>query len=210
MFAGQTDCPAYPTELVIGLDMSKDVDYQVFERMFVSAYDLLEDISISESNCPRGARVAVVSYNSHTKHLIRFSDYKRKGKLMELVRNITLEPRNDRNIGQAMQFVARHVFKRTRSGALMRKVAIFFANGASQDATAINTAMLELKAHNIQTAVIGLRNTPNVRRAFEVTLLSLPSMVKNLRPYSKSIHITTVFSKRIENIKCFEMNILIM
>ncbi|XP_041962560.1 collagen alpha-6(VI) chain-like isoform X2 [Alosa sapidissima] len=165
---GQTDCPVYPTELVIGLDMSEDVDQRAFERMRSSMYDLLKDISISESNCPKGARVAVVSYNSNTKHRIRFSDYRQKDKLLELVNGTTLERSSSRrNIGEAMQFVARHSFKRTRWGALMRKVAIFFSNGASEDANAINTAMLELKANNIQTAVIALRNTPNVQRAFE-------------------------------------------
>ena len=157
--------------------MSQDVDQQAFERMRNTALDLLGGISIAQSNCPRGARVAVVSYSSDTKQLIRFSDYKEKRKLLEAVNDTALELNlGKRNIGAAMRFVAKHVFKRTRQGALMRKVAIFLSNGASQDATAINTAMLELKALDIQAAVIALRNTPNVRRAFEVMLRSSASL----------------------------------
>ncbi|KAL2084689.1 hypothetical protein ACEWY4_020207 [Coilia grayii] len=164
----QRECPVYPTELVIALDMSENMGQRAFERIRNSTLDLLHDISITQSNCPTGARVAVVSYSSNTKQLIRFSDYKMKEKLIEAVGSIALERNLDRrNIGAAMRFVARHVFKRTRQGALVRKVAVFFANGPSEDTTAINTAMLEFKAFNIQPAVIAFGDTPNVQRAFE-------------------------------------------
>ncbi|XP_041962554.1 collagen alpha-6(VI) chain-like isoform X1 [Alosa sapidissima] len=166
--SGLIECPAYPTELVIALDMSEDVTPEVFERMRAIVHHLLEDMSIAESNCPRGARVAIVSFSSSVKYLVRFSDYHRKKHLIEEVNNIALErTSNRRNIGTAMRFVARHVFKRTRKGLLMRKVAVFVTNGASQDIKAINTAVLEFKAHDIHPAVISFRNAPNVRSAFE-------------------------------------------
>ncbi|KAJ8290828.1 hypothetical protein GJAV_G00018050 [Gymnothorax javanicus] len=165
---GKAECPAYPTELVIALDMSEDVSPQIFERMRTVALTLLEDISIAESNCPTGARVAVLSYSSNTKYLIRFSDYHRKHHLIEAVKNIPLErTSNRRNIGAAMRFVARNVFKRVRQGVLMRKVAVFITNGPSQDMTQITTAMLEFKALDVSPAVIAFKNAPNVRRAFE-------------------------------------------
>ena len=170
MFSGHKDCPAYPTELVIALDMSEDVTAEVFERMRATVHHLLEDISIAESNCPRGARVAVVSFSSSVKYLIRFSDYQRKKHLLTEVNNIALERTSSRrNIGAAMRFVARHVFKRTRKGLLMRKVAVFITNGASQDVDAINTAVLEIKAHDIHPAVISFKNVPNVLKALEVS-----------------------------------------
>ncbi|KAG7469864.1 hypothetical protein MATL_G00133270 [Megalops atlanticus] len=166
---GRTECPAYPTELVIALDMSEDVTPQIFERMRTVVVTLLEDISIAESNCPTGARVAVVSYSSNTKYLIRFFDYHRKNHLIEAVKNIPLErTSNRRNIGAAMRFVGRNVFKRVRQGVLMRKVAVFITNGPSQEMTPITTAVLEFKAMDITPAVIALRNAPNVRRAFEI------------------------------------------
>ncbi|XP_062395792.1 collagen alpha-6(VI) chain-like [Sardina pilchardus] len=166
--SGVIECPAYPTELVIALDMSEDVTPEVFERMRAIVLHLLEDMSISESNCPRGARVAIVSFSSSVKYLVRFSDYHRKKHLIEEVNNIALErTSNRRNIGTAMRFVARHVFKRTRKALLMRKVAIFITNGASQDVKSINTAVLEFKAHDIHPAVISFRNAPNVQSAFE-------------------------------------------
>ncbi|XP_041962562.1 collagen alpha-6(VI) chain-like isoform X1 [Alosa sapidissima] len=165
---GHEDCPAYPTELVIALDMSEDVTPEVFERMRAIVHHLLEDMSIAESNCPRGARVAIVSFSSSVKYLVRFSDYHRKKHLIEEVNNIALErTSNRRNIGTAMRFVARHVFKRTRKSLLMRKVAVFVTNGASQDIKAINTAVLEFKAHHIHPAVISFRNAPNVLHALE-------------------------------------------
>lgn len=167
---GVMECPAYPTELVIALDMSDDVTSEVFEGMRSTVINLLEDISIAESNCPRGARVALVSYSSGVKYLFRFSDYHRKKHLIEAVNNIALErTASRRNIGAAMRFVARHVFKRTRKGLLMRKVAVFITNGPSQDTKAINTAVLEFKAHDIHPAVIAYKNVPNVLNAFAVS-----------------------------------------
>ncbi|KAK2902792.1 hypothetical protein Q8A67_007505 [Cirrhinus molitorella] len=161
-------CPSYPTDLVIGLDMSEDVTPQGFERMRSVVLRLLDNISIAESSCPTGARVAVVSYSSYTKYLIRFTDYHSKKQLIEAVNNIGLERTlSRRNIGAAMRFVGRNVLKRVRKGVLMRKVAIFLTAGESQDSTSLNTAVLEYKALNIKLGVITLRNVPNIRRAFE-------------------------------------------
>ncbi|XP_077073745.1 collagen alpha-6(VI) chain [Siphateles boraxobius] len=161
-------CPAYPTDLVIGIDMSEDVTPQGFERMRSVVLRLLDNINVAESSCPTGARVAVVSYSSYTKYMIRFNDYHRKKQLIDAVNNIALErTSNRRNIGAAMRFVGRNVLKRVRKGVLMRKVAIFLSTGESQDSTSITTAILEYKALNIQLGVIGLRNLPTIRKAFQ-------------------------------------------
>ncbi|KAK3552012.1 hypothetical protein QTP70_031601, partial [Hemibagrus guttatus] len=161
-------CPVYPTELVIGLDMSEDVTPALFGRMRSTLLSLLDSIDIAESNCPTGTRVAVVSYSSNTKYLIRFSDHRHKKNLLEAVKNIPLErTSNRRNIGAAMRFVGRNVFKRIRQGVLIRKVAIFLSGGQSQDVISIMTAVLEYKALDINLGVIGFRETPNVQRAFQ-------------------------------------------
>ncbi|KAK6490585.1 collagen alpha-6(VI) chain-like [Huso huso] len=162
------DCPAYPTELVVALDMSEDVSSQAFERMRNIVMTLLQKITITESNCPTGARVAVVAYSSSTKYLIRFSDYRRKNQLLEAIQKIPLERSSKRrNIGAAMRFVARNAFKRVRQGVLMRKVALFISNGASQEATPIITAALEFKALDITPVVIAFKDVQNVKLAFE-------------------------------------------
>ncbi|KAG7336265.1 hypothetical protein KOW79_000958 [Hemibagrus wyckioides] len=164
----KTTCPVYPTELVIGLDMSEDVTPALFQRMNSTLLSLLDSIDIAESNCPTGTRVAVVSYSSNTKYLIRFSDHRHKKDLVEAVKNIPLErTSNRRNIGAAMRFVGRNVFKRIRQGVLIRKVAIFLSGGQSQDVISIITAVLEYKALNINLGVIGFRETPNVQQAFQ-------------------------------------------
>nr|XP_055066680.1 collagen alpha-6(VI) chain [Misgurnus anguillicaudatus] len=161
-------CPAYPTDLVIGLDMSEDVTPQGFERMRSAVLALLDNINIAESNCPTGARVALVSYSSYTRYLIRFADYHRKNQLIQAINNIALERTSSRrNIGASMRFVGRNIFKRVRKATLMRKVAIFFSSGESQDSTSLTTAILEYKALNIKLGVVGLRNVPSIRSAFE-------------------------------------------
>ncbi|KAL0985324.1 hypothetical protein UPYG_G00155490 [Umbra pygmaea] len=165
---GHTACPAYPTELVFGLDMSRDVEPATFERMRSALLSLLENITIAESNCPTGARVAVVSYSTDTKYLIRFQDYQRKRELLEAVRGIARErTSNQRYLGAAMRYVGRHVFKRTRQALTMRKVAVFFANGPSQDSADIVTAAMEYKALNIAPAVIETKGASDVQAAFE-------------------------------------------
>ncbi|XP_069814429.1 collagen alpha-4(VI) chain-like [Dendropsophus ebraccatus] len=168
-FSGPSTCPVYPSEIVFALDTSKEVPAGAFQRMKDIIISLVEKMEISESNCPKGARVALVSYTNHVKQLIRFSEYKKKSLLLEAIRNIPLERTTaERSIGEAMRFVARNVFKRIRHGVLMRKVAVFFANGQSQDATSINTAVLELSAHNIAPAVIAFNDVPNIQKAFAV------------------------------------------
>ncbi|KAM6935984.1 collagen alpha-6(VI) chain-like isoform 1-T2 [Lycodopsis pacificus] len=168
-YHGQSECPAYPTELVLGLDMSEDVTPAAFERQRSVLLSLLEDVTVSESNCPTGARVAVVGYSADTKYLIRFQDYRRKTELIESVKNIALErTSNRRQLGAAMRFVGQNVFKRVRAGVMMRKVAVFLSNGPSQDVNDIITAVMEYRALGIVPAVISLKNAPAVGRALQV------------------------------------------
>ncbi|KAM9187606.1 collagen alpha-4(VI) chain-like [Dugong dugon] len=158
-------CPAFPTEVVFALDMSNDVSQLDFKRMSDILLSLLMKMEISESNCPTGARVAIVSYNAKTDYRIRFSDYKGKTALLQAVRKIPLERSSGhRNLGATMRFVGRHVFKRVRSGLLMRKVAVFFEAGVAYDATSVSTATLELSALDIVPVVItftGEHNLPD-------------------------------------------------
>ncbi|XP_053121349.1 collagen alpha-6(VI) chain-like isoform X2 [Hemicordylus capensis] len=160
-------CPVYPTEVAFSLDMSEDVTPESFERMKDIMTSLLKGIQLSRRNCPTGARVSVLSYNTNIKYLIRFAEFQRDHLLMEAIRRIPLEKSSGRrNIGAVMRFVARNVFKRYRQGILMRKVAIFLTTGPSQDTTSINTAMLEFTALGITPVVIALSEVPNVRQAF--------------------------------------------
>lgn len=149
--------------------MSEDVTPVAFERQRSALLSLLEDVAITESNCPTGARVAVVGYSSYTKYLIRFQDYRRKNQLIDLVKNIALERTvNRRQLGAAMRFVGQNVFKRVRSGLMMRKVAVFLSNGPSQDVNDIVTAMMEYRGLNIVPVVIALKNAPTISQAMEV------------------------------------------
>ncbi|XP_066206901.1 collagen alpha-4(VI) chain-like [Saccopteryx leptura] len=153
--AGVSKCPLFPTEVVFALDMSSDVSELNFERMRDILLSLLMKMEISDSNCPTGARVAVVSYNNKVDYLIRFSDYRGKAALLQAIRKIPLERSSGgRKLGDAMRFVARHVFKRVRSGLLVRKVAVFFQARWARDPDAISTATLELSALDIVPAVI--------------------------------------------------------
>ncbi|XP_019522691.1 PREDICTED: collagen alpha-4(VI) chain-like [Hipposideros armiger] len=163
---GVSKCPAFPTEVVFALDMSNDVTPLDFERMRDILLSLLMTMEISESNCPTGARVAIISYNYKVDYLIRFSDYKGKPALLHAASKIPLEKSSgSRNLGDAMRFVARHVFKRVRSGLLLRKVAVFFEVGPTRDARSINTAALEFSALGIIPVVIAFTEQHNLPHA---------------------------------------------
>lgn len=169
MVSDHPGCPVYPTELVFGLDMSQDVSPAAFERQRAAVLSLIEDVAVSESNCPTGARIAVVGYSGHVKHLIRFHDYKRKKKLVELVKNVALERTGSgRHLGAAMRFVGRNVFKRVRAGAMTRKVVVFFTQGATDEGEVV-TAMMEYRGLNIVPAIVSLTNAPKIRQAVEVS-----------------------------------------
>ncbi|XP_060103695.1 collagen alpha-6(VI) chain-like [Heteronotia binoei] len=166
---GAQECPVYPTELVFALDISQDTTLAVFERMREILITIVNNTRIRESNCPVGARVAVVSYNSNTHHLIRFSDFKSKKLLLQELRSLSYQRSSSgRDIGGSMRFVARNVFKRTLPGANMRKVAVFFSNGQSANTVSINTAVLEFSALDILPVVIAFKNVPEVNRAFSM------------------------------------------
>ncbi|XP_058876769.1 collagen alpha-6(VI) chain-like [Acipenser ruthenus] len=169
LIEGARECPVYPTELVFALDMSAEVTTQSFTRMKEMVLSILEDLSFSESNCPTGTRVSLVSYSYATKYVIRFNDYHRKKQLLKSVKEIPLERTTGRrNIGAAMKFVARNSFKRIRKGTLVRKMAIIFADGPSQDAVSISTAAMEFSALDITPVVIAFQDLPNIKRAFAI------------------------------------------
>jgi len=155
------------------LDLSNDVTSAIFDRQRRALISLLDDITIAESNCPTGARIAVVAYNNHTKHLIRFHEHRSIRTLKEAVENIPWQSTTyQRHLGSAMNFVGQNIFKRVRSGLMMRKVAIFFSNGPSQDTDEIVGAMMRYRALNIVPAVISLRNAPRISQAMEVGLIT--------------------------------------
>ncbi|XP_074051313.1 collagen alpha-4(VI) chain-like, partial [Macrotis lagotis] len=159
-------CPVFPTEVVFALDMSEDVTKSEFERMKVILLSLIGRMSISQNNCPTDARVAIVSYNTKIHYLIRFSDFQNKDLLLQAIRNIPLEQSlGQRELGTALRFVARNVFKRRRNGLLMRKVAIFFVAGPSSDVASINTAMLEFSALDIIPTIIAFNDDPFIKHA---------------------------------------------
>ncbi|XP_062814082.1 collagen alpha-6(VI) chain isoform X3 [Anolis carolinensis] len=164
---GKHQCPVYPTELVFALDASQDTTPQLFRRMKELVIEVVNNTEIRESNCPVGARVAVVSYNSETNHLIRFSDFHSKKKLLLKLAGLSYQrSTSKRDLGGSMRYVARNIFKRTLSGVNVRKVAVFFSNGQSENPTSIDTAVLEFRALDILPAVIAFKNVPRINRAF--------------------------------------------
>ncbi|EMP31557.1 Collagen alpha-6(VI) chain, partial [Chelonia mydas] len=161
------ECPVYPTELVFALEISQDVTSQLFERMREIVISVVNATKIRDSNCPVGARVAVVSYNSNTHYLIRFSEFYNKNQLLNKLNNVAYErSSSERDIAGAMRFVAKNVFKRTRQGPNVRKVAVFFSNGPSADELSINTAVLEYVAFDIVPIVLAFNDVPLLSRAF--------------------------------------------
>ncbi|KAK2517149.1 Col6a6 [Columba guinea] len=164
---GKPKCPVYPTELVFALDSSRTLTPETFELMREIMIAIVSDARIRDSNCPVGARVAVVSYNSVTHHLIRFSEFHNKNKLLNALKNISYQTSSsERDTGGAMRFIAKNVFKRTLQGPNVRKIAVVFSHGPATDASSVKQAVLEMRALEVVPVVIAFENTPHISQAF--------------------------------------------
>ncbi|XP_058146863.1 collagen alpha-5(VI) chain [Dasypus novemcinctus] len=160
-------CPVYPTELVFALDQSAGITEQRFNETRDIVTSIVNDLNIRESNCPVGARVAVLSYDSGTSYAIRWSDYRSKKQLLQLLSQIKYSvPTEARDLGNAMRYMARNVFKRTYAGANVRRVAVFFSNGQAASRSSVITATMELSALNISPVVLAYNERVFLDEAF--------------------------------------------
>uniref|UniRef100_A0A7M4EEQ5 Collagen alpha-3(VI) chain n=1 Tax=Crocodylus porosus TaxID=8502 RepID=A0A7M4EEQ5_CROPO len=143
--SGPKECPVYPTELAFAIDTSQGVNRDVFNRMKQAVLKVVNNLTIAESNCPRGARVALVTYNNEVTTEIRFADSRKKSSLIQQLENLQpIQTTKQRSLETAMAFVARNTFKRSRSGFLMKKVAVFFSNGPTRSSSQLTDAVLKL------------------------------------------------------------------
>uniref|UniRef100_A0A663M2D9 Collagen alpha-3(VI) chain n=1 Tax=Athene cunicularia TaxID=194338 RepID=A0A663M2D9_ATHCN len=167
--AGPKECPVFPTELAFAIDTSSGVVRDVFNRMKQTVLRVVNNLTIAESNCPRGARVALVTYNNEVTTEIRFADARKKSSLLQQIQNfqatLTTKPRS---LETAMSFVARNTFKRARSGFLMRKVAVFFSNGDTRSSPQLNDAVLKLYDAGVMPVFLTSRQDPVLTRALEI------------------------------------------
>ncbi|KAM7097024.1 collagen alpha-3(VI) chain isoform 2-T2 [Ciconia maguari] len=163
------ECPVFPTELAFAIDTSSGVVRDVFNRMKQTVLTVVNNLTIAESNCPRGARVALVTYNNEVTTEIRFADARKKSSLLQQIQNfqatLTTKPRS---LETAMSFVARNTFKRARSGFLMRKVAVFFSNGDTRASPQLNDAVLKLYDAGVMPVFLTSRQDPVLTRALEI------------------------------------------
>ncbi|CAI5761852.1 collagen alpha-3(VI) chain isoform X1 [Podarcis lilfordi] len=143
--AGPRECPVYPTELAFAIDTATGGSADIFNRTKQAVLTIVNNLTIAESNCPRGARVALVTYNSEVTTEIRFADSRRKGNLIKQIQELQMpQTSKQRSLETVMSFVARNTFKRARSGFLMRKVAVFFSNGPTRASAELNDAVMKL------------------------------------------------------------------
>ncbi|NXO05103.1 CO6A3 protein, partial [Rhinopomastus cyanomelas] len=166
---GPKECPVFPTELAFAIDTSSGVVREVFNRMKQTVLRVVNNLTIAESNCPRGARVALVTYNNEVTTEIRFADSRKKSSLLQQIQNfqatLTTKPRS---LETAMSFVARNTFKRARSGFLMRKVAVFFSNGDTRASPQLNDAVLKLYDAGVMPVFLTSRPDAVLSRALEI------------------------------------------
>ncbi|XP_038862143.1 collagen alpha-3(VI) chain-like [Salvelinus namaycush] len=166
---GQQECPLYPTELAFALDTSDSVGRPAFNNMRDAVLRLVSNITISESNCPRGARVALTLYNNEVTTEIRFADGLKRRALVQRVEGLqALQTRKQRSLETAMNFLAQNTFKRVRSGFLMRKVAIFFVNGPVKDQRAVSAAALRLYDSGIASVFLTNKEDGQLTRALKM------------------------------------------
>ncbi|XP_054642805.1 collagen alpha-3(VI) chain-like isoform X2 [Dunckerocampus dactyliophorus] len=175
---GKQECPLYPTELAFALDASNDVGRPAFNIMRDTALRLVRDITIAESNCPRGARVALTLYNSEVTTEVRFADALKKRALVQRIEGLqTLQTNKRRSLETAMSFVAQNTFKRVRSGFLMRKVAIFFVGGSVSNAQTVTNAALRLHDAGIATLFLVRSEDRALSRALQVNNTALAQVI---------------------------------
>uniref|UniRef100_A0A3P8RUI4 Collagen type VI alpha 3 chain n=1 Tax=Amphiprion percula TaxID=161767 RepID=A0A3P8RUI4_AMPPE len=172
------ECPLYPTELAFALDASQGLGRPAFNNMRDTVLRLVKDITIAESNCPRGARVALTLYNSEVTTEVRFADAIKKRALVDRIEGLQIpQTRKPRNLETAMSFVAQNTFKRVRSGFLMRKVAIFFVGDQVGQAQGITNAALRLHDAGIATLLLVPREDRALSRAVQVNNTALAQVI---------------------------------
>ncbi|XP_078119204.1 collagen alpha-3(VI) chain isoform X3 [Sander vitreus] len=175
---GQQECPLYPTELAFALDASGDVGGTAFNNMRDTVLRLVRDITISESNCPRGARVAIALYNEEVTTEVRFAEAKKKRALVQHIEGLqTQQTRKPRSLDTSMSFVAQNIFKRVRSGFLMRKVAIFFVGGAVSKPRELTAAALRLHNAGIASLFLVNREDRILSKALQVNNTALGQVI---------------------------------
>lgn len=130
---------------------------------------IVGDLTIAESNCPRGARVAVVTYNNEVTTEIRFAESKKKSVLLDRIQNLQVAlTSKQQSLEAAMSFVARNTYKRVRSGFLMRKVAVFFSNKPAQASPQLREAVLKLWDAGVTPLFLTTREDRQLVNALQV------------------------------------------
>ncbi|XP_034058037.1 LOW QUALITY PROTEIN: uncharacterized protein col6a3 [Gymnodraco acuticeps] len=201
---GQQECPLYPTELAFVLDTSEGVGRPFFDNMRDTVLRLVRDITISESNCPRGARVAVTMYNDEVTTDVRFADAMKKRALLQRIEGLQpRQTRKQRNLDTAMSFVAQNTFKRVRSGFLMRKVAVFFVGGATSKAQEITNAALRLHDAGISALFLVNREDRALGKALQVNNTALAQVL--VLPGPGSAQYNSVLQKVMNCHVCFDV-----
>ncbi|KAM9851036.1 collagen alpha-3(VI) chain-like [Aulostomus maculatus] len=201
---GKNECPLYPTELAFALDASSDVNRPLFNNMRDTVLRLVRDITITESNCPRGARVALTLYNSEVTTEVRFADAMKKQALLQRIEGLqTLQTNKKRSLETAMSFVAQNTFKRVRSGFLMRKVAVFFVGGTAGNAQAVTNAALRLHDAGIATLFLVNREDTALSRALQVNNTALAQVI--VLPNANSGQYNSVLQKIMNCHVCLDI-----
>lgn len=156
------------------MDTSEGVTQDTFSRMREVVLKILDDLTIAESNCPRGARVAVVTYNNEVTTEIRFADSKKKSILLDKIKNLQVSlTSKQQSLETAMSFVARNTFKRVRSGFLMRKVAVFFSNRPTRASPQLREAVLKLSDAGITPLFLTSQEDRQLINALQVCVPGL-------------------------------------
>ncbi|XP_044160801.1 collagen alpha-3(VI) chain isoform X3 [Bufo gargarizans] len=166
---GPAECPVYPTDLVFAIDTSADVNRNQFNNMKDAVLRMVNQLTITDSNCPRGARVALLTYNSEVTTEVRFSEGLRKPALLKLIGDLQLKTNSkQRSLDTVMSFVARNTFKRARGGFLARKVAVFFSNAPTRTSVQLNEAVLKLYDANVASVFLTNRDDRVLGNALKV------------------------------------------
>eukprot|EP00062_Callorhinchus_milii_P019991 gi/632975158/ref/XP_007904071.1/ PREDICTED: LOW QUALITY PROTEIN: collagen alpha-3(VI) chain [Callorhinchus milii] len=175
---GEKECPVYPTELAFVIDTSKDSNAAQLNSYKDFILKIVHNLTIVESNCPKGARVAVLTYNSEVMTEIRFSGARNKRDLISRIENMQFtRSSRESSLAHATQFVAKNTFKRVRSGFLMRKLAVFFPSGATSRSPELDAGILKIYDENIISVFLTPKDDNVLNRALQINETGLSQLL---------------------------------
>uniref|UniRef100_UPI00358F65CA collagen alpha-6(VI) chain-like isoform X2 n=1 Tax=Myxine glutinosa TaxID=7769 RepID=UPI00358F65CA len=155
------------------------------------AKGLISRLDLSQTSCPRGARVSLLGYRQDgvisAKRLSEITNHKTLlARLSSLVASSAGGPAE---VGKAMLHVARHSFKRIRAGPLVRRMAVFIVRSTPKDMEAARIGAALLAAADVTTLILTFGRLAELEQAIKV----------DVNGHSQLVHLTGDIASKLNS-----------